>query len=155
MNFKAELATRVRASISGRRRKLSRSPDFAATPISSHFRGRDRETETESRSIVDRPARAPSRFEEFWKAYPRTDGPNPPKPAEAKFNALVKSGLDPQMLIDEVKKFAAAETGRGNIGTLGCRASPELLPQYGLGTDGRKFQSRGLEPGRAEAAVSA
>jgi hypothetical protein len=29
----------------------------------------------------------------------------------------VKSGLDPGMLIDEVKKFAATETSRGNVGT--------------------------------------
>jgi hypothetical protein len=29
----------------------------------------------------------------------------------------VKSGLDPEMLIDEVKKFAAAESARGNVGT--------------------------------------
>jgi hypothetical protein len=34
----------------------------------------------------------------------------------AKFNALVKSGLDPQM-IDEVRKFAAAETTNGSAGT--------------------------------------
>jgi hypothetical protein len=71
-----------------------------------------------SRSVADatRPS-ARSRFDEFWKCYPRRDGPNPGKPAEAKFNALVKSGLDPGMLIDEVKKFAASETSRGNIGT--------------------------------------
>jgi hypothetical protein len=29
----------------------------------------------------------------------------------------VKSGLDPGMLIDEVRKFAAAEMSRGNVGT--------------------------------------
>ena len=40
-------------------------------------------------------------------------------------------------------------------GMLGCRASPELLAQYGLGTDGRKLNSRGSEPRRAEAALSA
>jgi hypothetical protein len=79
---------------------------------------RREEKETESRSIASaRPARAPSRFDEFWKAYPRRDGPNPRKPAETKFNALVKSGADPGMLIEEVKKFSAAEQSRGNVGT--------------------------------------
>jgi hypothetical protein len=29
----------------------------------------------------------------------------------------VKTGVDPQMLIDEVKKFAAAEKSRGSVGT--------------------------------------
>jgi hypothetical protein len=80
------------------------------------------EEETDSRSIVDRPTRAPSRFDEFWKAYPHRDGPNPRKPAEAKFNALVKRRLDLGMLIDEVNKFAVAEKSRGNIGT-------RLIPQ--------------------------
>lgn len=79
------------------------------------------EAETEkrdSRSIVsDRPARAPSRFDEFWKAYPRRDGPNPRKPAETKFEALVRTGLDPQTLIDAARKLASDETARGNIGT--------------------------------------
>ena len=76
------------------------------------------EAETETRSIAsDRPARVPSRFDEFWKFYPRRDGPNPRAPAEKKFNALVKSGLDPDFLIGEVKKFAADEGKRGNIGT--------------------------------------
>jgi hypothetical protein len=74
------------------------------------------EKETDSRSVKDRP-RAPSRFDEFWQAYPRRDGPNPRKPAETKFNALVKTGLDPQMLIDAAKKLASDEAARGNIGT--------------------------------------
>ena len=75
------------------------------------------ETEKDSQSIVDRPARAPSRFEEFWKTYPRRDGPNPRKPAEAEINALVKSDLDPQMLITEVGKFREVERARGNTAT--------------------------------------
>lgn len=74
------------------------------------------ETETDSRSVKDRP-RALSRFEEFWEAYPRRDGPNPRKPAETKFDSLVKTGLDPQMLIDAAKKLATDEGARGNIGT--------------------------------------
>lgn len=58
-----------------------------------------------------------SRFDEFWKAYPRRDGPNPRKPAETKFNALVKSGVDPAMMIAAAAKLAAAESAKGNVGT--------------------------------------
>jgi hypothetical protein len=65
---------------------LSRIP--LAEPKSEAIQ--DKEEEMDSRSIGDRPARAPSRFEEFWKAYLRRDGPNPRKPAQAKFNALEK-----------------------------------------------------------------
>ncbi|WP_342711525.1 hypothetical protein AAFG13_06695 [Bradyrhizobium sp. B124] len=59
----------------------------------------------------------PSRFDEFWQAYPRRDGPNPRKPAETRFNSLVKTGLDPAMLIAAARKLAADESARGNVGT--------------------------------------
>ncbi|VIO73865.1 hypothetical protein [Bradyrhizobium ivorense] len=58
-----------------------------------------------------------ARFDEFWQAYPRRDGPNPRKPAESRFAALVKTGLDPAMLIDAARKLASDEGARGNIGT--------------------------------------
>jgi uncharacterized protein YdaU (DUF1376 family) len=146
--------------------------------------------------IAAAPKRKPSRFDEFWQAYPRRDGPNPRQPAEKKFSALVKSGIDPEFLIGEVRKFAGAESSRGNVGTrfipqavtwlnqqrwadhaavamladmagaelpiekavqmfakighwsryagpapgdIGCKASPELLAQYGIAPDGRKL----------------
>lgn len=59
----------------------------------------------------------PSHFSRFWQAYPRRDGANPRKPAEQRFNSLVKSGLDPEMLIAEAKKLHNAENARGTIGT--------------------------------------
>lgn len=61
--------------------------------------------------------RAPSRFEDFWKAYPRREGANPRKPAESKFNALVKSGADPEMMIAAARQLSQAESAKGNIGT--------------------------------------
>jgi hypothetical protein len=85
----------------------------------------EKEEEIESRSVAE--ATQPSagdKFEEFWKAYPRRDGPNPRKPAEQKFNALVKTGLDPEMLIAEAHKLSNAEAKRGNIGT-------RFIPQAG------------------------
>lgn len=80
---------------------------------------RDREeTETEKSSssvaAATRPV-APSRFEEFWKAYPRRKGDNPRKGAETKFNALVKTGLDPQMLIDAIRQYAIEKADK--VGT--------------------------------------
>lgn len=146
--------------------------------------------------IADKAAPVAYRFDEFWRSFPRRDGPNPRKTAETRFNALVKSGIDPEMLIAEAKKLAIDEGKRGNIGTRfipqvatwlnqqrwsdhaavsaladlsgaefpmetavqmfakigywsrhagpspgdpGCRASPELLAQYGLDPYGRKF----------------
>jgi hypothetical protein len=138
-------------------------------------------------------ARDANGFDEFWQAYPRRDGPNPRRPAEQKFHALVKSGVEAAMLIAAVKRLACEEVAKNNIGTrfippamtwlsqqrwadhaatalaqdtvapqlaiedavkmfaktrhwskwagpepgmLGCRASPELLAQYGLSGEG-------------------
>jgi hypothetical protein len=63
-------------------------------------------------------ARAPEHsFDEFWKAYPRRDGPNPRSPAERKFHALVSGGVDPAMMIAAVRKLAAEEAAKNNIGS--------------------------------------
>jgi hypothetical protein len=55
-----------------------------------------------------------SRFDEFWKEYPKRDGDNPRKPAEKKFNALVKTGVDPGAIIAGAKQ-AAADARRRQI----------------------------------------
>jgi hypothetical protein len=71
-----------------------------------------------SRSVADAPGPdASEKFEEFWLAYPPRDGPNPRKPAELKFRALVKTGVDPELMIAAAKKLATDERARGNIGT--------------------------------------
>jgi hypothetical protein len=63
-------------------------------------------------------ARAPEHsFDEFWKAYPRRDGPNPRSPAERKFDALVSGGVDPAMMIAAVRKLAVDEAAKNNIGS--------------------------------------
>jgi hypothetical protein len=71
-----------------------------------------------SRSVADaRRPDASEKFEEFWKAYPPRAGPNPREPAERKFRALVKTGVDVELLIHAVRKLASDEKARGNIGT--------------------------------------
>jgi hypothetical protein len=76
----------------------------------------EEEAESQSVAVATRPS-ASGKFEEFWKAYPRRDGPNPRKPAEQKFNALVKTGVDPDVMIQAAKQLAADEAKRGNVGT--------------------------------------
>jgi hypothetical protein len=74
-------------------------------------------TETNSRSVADATRPSADAFEEFWQSFPRRDGPNPRKPAEQKFNALVKTGVDPAVMIAGAKHLASDEAKRGNIGT--------------------------------------
>lgn len=95
--------------------QLSGSPT-ENTPQMKEEGGSREEEEVDSRSVADA-TRPPAKFEEFWKAYPRREGANPRKPAEARFYALVKTGLDPDFLIAEVRKFASRDDTRKQIGT--------------------------------------
>lgn len=67
---------------------------------------REEEEEENIRSVAAATRPSPDAFEEFWKVYPRREGPNPRKPAEQKFNALAKTGVDPAMMIAAVKRMA-------------------------------------------------
>lgn len=73
--------------------------------------------EVESRSPAKPQARADDAFERFKKTFPRRDGANPWLPAEKKFNALVKTGVDPEVMIRAAGKLAREEGARGNVGT--------------------------------------
>lgn len=187
--------------------KNKHSPSIAssnaeALPYQSQSQPQSQKEESSSSVAAATRPKEPSRFEEFWRECPRRDGANPRKPAETRFNSLVKTGLDPQMLIDEAVKWRRAEEGRGKVGSpyvarvttwlgeqrwtdhaalaalseiadpqwqekhladavkmfakggfwsrhagpapglTGCKASPELLAQYGLLPDGRKMPPR-------------
>ena len=100
-----------------KRAKIQQVATQAPVSRSLEKRREEKKGEVEIRAVADAPARAPDRFEEFWKAYPRRDGANPRAPAEKKFKALVKSGLDPDMLIGAAAALASAEGAKGNIGT--------------------------------------
>lgn len=60
---------------------------------------------------------ADEKFEDFWKERPRRDGDDPRKPAEKKFKALVKTGVDPDVIISGAKLASAAARERGIYGT--------------------------------------
>lgn len=50
-----------------------------------------------------------SLFEEFWRAYPKREGPNPKHTALKSFERAVSSGADPQAIIAGAKEFARRE----------------------------------------------
>ena len=56
-------------------------------------------------------------FKRFKAAFPRRDGANPWQPAEKKFNALVKTGVDPEVMVRAAGDLAREEAARGNVGT--------------------------------------
>lgn len=59
-------------------------------------------------------------FEEFWNIYPKRKGANPKAPAKAKFDTIVKSGVQPEAIIAGLKTYSEEE--KAKIGT-------EFIPQ--------------------------
>lgn len=98
-------------------------PDASNTPlVQDQGEGKGRERKGKDISTRRHASCEHERFDEFWQAYPRRGGPNPRNPASERFSSLVRSGVDPQMLIDAVKSYAEQERIRGKIGT-------EFIPQ--------------------------
>lgn len=78
--------------------------------------GKREEKEEEETHTPAAPA-VRSRFDEFWKEYPKRDGDNPRKPAEKKFNALVKTGVNPEIIIAGARQASADARKRGTYAT--------------------------------------
>jgi len=57
------------------------------------------------------------KFDEFWKEYPRREGDNPRKTAEKKFKALVKTGVDPDVIIAGAKRASQDARKQSIYGT--------------------------------------
>jgi hypothetical protein len=99
----------------------ARVDDAKPTPlVQDQVEGKGREGNRkgkESQSVADATRPGDAKFEEFWKAYPRRDGPNPRKPAELKFKALAQTGVDPDEMIQAAKRLAVDESRRGKVGT--------------------------------------
>lgn len=77
---------------------------------------REEEEEKESSPSPAAPG-ASDDFSRFKSAYPRRDGANPWPPAEKKFNALVKTGVNPEIIIAAARALALEEGKLGNVGT--------------------------------------
>lgn len=56
-------------------------------------------------------------FDQFWAAYPRRCGANPKHPARIKFNAMVKKGTNPSLIISGAQGYAVEQTKLGNLRT--------------------------------------
>jgi hypothetical protein len=110
------------------------SPSPAENPPQRKEEGGKREEIKESIQTPAKPqARASDEFERFKKAFPRRDGANPWHPAEKKFSALVKTGVDPEIIIRAALELAREEGARGNVGT-------KFIPQAVTWLNQQRFQ---------------
>lgn len=64
-----------------------------------------------------KPSALAEQFERFRVAYPKRDGSDPREPARKKFEAAIRSGADPELIIRCAEHFAQAEAKRGNAGS--------------------------------------
>ena len=65
----------------------------------------------------DRPDKAAEQFDHFWRIYPSRGGQaNPKKPAREKFDAAVKRGIDPDLMIRAAGNYAEAMRCSGTAG---------------------------------------
>lgn len=81
---------------------------------------REEEKEKErkpSRAVAVATRPAADKFEEFWQEYPKREGANPRKPAEKRFRAALRSGIDADEIIGGLKRCAAEYRRTGKIGT--------------------------------------
>ncbi|MEI2388122.1 DUF1376 domain-containing protein [Breoghania sp. JC706] len=51
------------------------------------------------------------KFEEFWQAYPKREGPNPKNPCVRKFKSAIKAGAEPDQMIQAARAYAAQMSG--------------------------------------------
>ncbi|WP_175725461.1 hypothetical protein [Burkholderia ambifaria] len=57
------------------------------------------------------------KFEEAWRQYPKREGSNSKQAAQRAWNARIREGIDPGVLVAAVVAYAAAMKAAGNIGT--------------------------------------
>ncbi|MFT4068949.1 helix-turn-helix domain-containing protein [Paraburkholderia sp.] len=57
------------------------------------------------------------KFEEAWKLYPKREGGNSKQAALKAWNARIREGVDPDMLVSATKAYAIAMQKSGNVGT--------------------------------------
>lgn len=101
--------------------QLHSTEQVASKPLAECL-PREREETEESREEYSPPVAKATRgvdekFEEFWRERPRRAGDDPRKPAEKKFKALVKTGVDPDLIISGAKLATAAAKEQGRYGT--------------------------------------
>lgn len=56
-------------------------------------------------------------FEAAWKVYPKREGGNPKNKAHSAWKARLKEGVEPEVMMAGVARYAAFSAAKGNVGT--------------------------------------
>jgi hypothetical protein len=82
-------------------------------------------------------------FSEFWSSYPKRLGSNPKSAAQKKYNALVKSGIEPERMINSAKAYADELRDQKKLGT-------EFVCQARTWLNQERYNDYAPDPGSAE-----
>lgn len=72
---------------------------------------------TINKPSMNRSRSCDSKFDEAWRQYPKREGSNSKQAAQRAWNARIREGIDPDVLVAAVVAYAAAMKAAGNIGT--------------------------------------
>jgi hypothetical protein len=71
-----------------------------------------------------------TKFDEFWRVYPSRGGhSNPKKPAQEKFDAAIKRGIDPDLIVCGAGNYAEAMRRSGTAGKYIAQAQTWLTQE--------------------------
>ncbi|MGG1948993.1 hypothetical protein AB1286_30005 [Trinickia sp. NRRL B-1857] len=97
-------------------KRISGHAENAAREVRNPQVGNKTEITTETTSL-SRAKEIDTKFEEAWRLYPKREGGSVKKTALKAWNARMREGIDPHVLIAAVKGYAKAMERAGNIGT--------------------------------------
>ncbi|WP_321842652.1 helix-turn-helix domain-containing protein [Burkholderia cepacia] len=72
---------------------------------------------TINKPSMNRSRSCDSKFDEAWRQYPKREGSNSKQAAQRAWNARIREGIDPGVLVAAVVAYAAAMKAAGNVGT--------------------------------------
>jgi len=95
-----------RASARKRSGAINNNNDLASTAAERDLQPITTTTTKEKNSAALPREMVDQAFDRFWASYPRREGTSPKKPAKAKFEAFVRKGIDPEVIIAGAKRYA-------------------------------------------------
>lgn len=125
----SKIAAKVAAGHASAEAKYLKRQEAGPTPVDDLFQQdgdsvaetktqtQNRKEESDSVAGATRPI-VNDPFDEFWAAYPRRSGSNPRKPAQAKFERLVRDGADPREIINGAKRYTVSLANENKINTV-------------------------------------
>jgi hypothetical protein len=112
-----DVASPMQPDVAGMQRGRQGACNVEGTPLIDERTQRERTQKNVHGRSGDRPDKTAEQFDQFWRAYPsRGRQANPKKPAREKFDAAVKRGIDPDLMIRAAGNYAEAMRRSGTAG---------------------------------------